>query len=63
MTPTRRLLDLNLGGKLDEFVAERRAAGASWTTISFDLLQATGERVSDESLRTWFADLPTEAAS
>lgn len=50
------LLERKLGGdgKLAEFVAERRAT-KSWTAIAQELSAQTGMRVSDETLRCWFA--------
>ena len=52
------LFDVLLDGRLDEFVAERRAAGKSWRIISHELWDATGQRfsVSHEVLRRWFPD-------
>lgn len=67
-TPTRRLADLLLGGKLDDFVLTRRAEGRAWRLISRDLWEETdGELdVTYETLRSWFPDdrdPHTEAAS
>lgn len=62
-TPTRRLLDLALDGELDAFVATRRARGDSWSSIAFDLFAKTEVRITPETLRVWFADDLTSAAS
>ena len=54
MTPTRRLLDMNLDGSLDSFVHDRRIAGKSWQTIARELSTVTNIDITDESLRRWF---------
>ena len=56
MTPTQQLLDVKLGGNLEAFVRERRAAAASWDSIATDLVIETGTRVTGESLRMWFTE-------
>lgn len=55
---TYHLLDVLLDGKLEAFVTTRRAEGASWRLISFEVWDATGKRfpVSHEVLRKWFPD-------
>lgn len=57
-SPTFRLADNLLGGTLEAFVKERRAAGVPWRTVSRDLWEATGKQVdvTYETLRTWFPD-------
>lgn len=56
MTRTRHLVDLALDGNLDSIVADRRAAGLSWQAISDEVHDATGVRITGESLRQWFAE-------
>lgn len=57
-TPTRRLADLLLGGRLDQFVLTKRAEGRSWRLIARDLWETTnGELdVTYETLRAWFPE-------
>ncbi len=47
-----RLLD----GRLDELIAEYRAAELSWEEISRKLYEAGGVEVSAETLRKWARD-------
>lgn len=54
-TPLYRLVEAALGRRLDEYVAEHRAA-MSWRAMAADLSQRTGETVTYETLRSWFAD-------
>lgn len=54
MTPTRRLLDLNMNGGLDSFITEHRLNGRSWTAIARDLSALTGLEIADETLRRWY---------
>lgn len=49
-----RLIDEKLGGKFDEFVAEHRAT-LSWDEIAEAIFASTGETVTRETLRAWFA--------
>lgn len=55
--PLRRLADLHLGGKLDEFVQTRRVEGRSWRLIERDLYLETDGlvEVAFETLRNWYA--------
>lgn len=63
-TVKQRLLDALLDGGLERFVQDRRTAGKSWREIEYDVAEATGERVTFESLRAWFPDAEaTEVAS
>lgn len=63
-TPTQRILDIAVGGEgLEHFVRSRRAADRSWRLIARDLYELTGEDVTYETLRSWFPEEPTEAAS
>jgi hypothetical protein len=59
-TPLSDLLGTLLGTDLRTWVLTRRAAGTDWRTIAADLAERTGRGVSHESLRSWFADEPTE---
>ena len=63
-TPTFRLADRLVDEGVEAFVNTRRAQGKSWRIIARDLWTATdGEiDVTYETLRSWFADEPTEAA-
>ena len=56
-TPKRQLIDIRLGGRLDELVEDRRRAGASWRKIADEISKAAKVSVSFETLRDWFADL------
>lgn len=56
-TAKRQLIDIRLGGRLDELVEERRRAGASWRTIAHEISKASKVKVSFETLRDWFADV------
>lgn len=67
ITRTQRLADLLLGdaGPLEHFIRTRRAEGRAWRLIARDLYEATDHEidVTYETLRSWFPDEPTEAAS
>lgn len=56
-TPLYRLVEARLGGEgaLDEYVAANRAS-SSWRTMAADISERTGETVTYETLRSWFAD-------
>lgn len=56
-TPLFRLVEARLGGEgaLTRYVAENRAT-SSWRTMAADLTERTGETVTYETLRGWFAD-------
>jgi hypothetical protein len=57
VTPTStlyRLIQEKLGGKLDEFVAQRRPA-KSWQEIADEIREVTGERPTRETVRLWYA--------
>lgn len=49
------LIERKLAGTLADFVAARRA-NTSWTAMAVELTEKTGYKVSDETLRRWFAD-------
>jgi hypothetical protein len=57
-TAKQQYADHLLGGKLAEFVAERRAAGAGWRRIATDLRETTGISASHETVRSWFPEDP-----
>lgn len=66
MTATQRLADHLLGGKLDQFVAQRRGTTppTSWRRIALDLRDQVGIDVTHETVRGWYIDaLPEKAAS
>jgi hypothetical protein len=56
MTPSRRLLDRQIPGGLDAFVAERREQRASWESIARDIDEATNrtDAVTANTLRRWY---------
>lgn len=49
------LIERRLQGSLEDFVTDRRAT-KSWTAMAAELEKLTGYKVSDETLRRWFAD-------
>ena len=61
-TPLSRLIEMKLGEPLRGYViAARTVAGpldrqAGWRAIATDLSERTGERVTWETLRSWFDD-------
>jgi hypothetical protein len=57
-SPTFRLADMMLDGKLRQFVEERRSVGLSWRRIALDLRDETdrGIDVAHETLRGWFPE-------
>lgn len=55
-TPTRRLADTLLAGRLDDFVAARRQQGISWRLISRELYDATQLDITHETLRSWYRE-------
>lgn len=59
----RELLNQDMGGELESFVRARRKAFRSWADIAYDIRATYGAEVSDESLRQWFGEPKTEAAS
>jgi hypothetical protein len=64
-SPTYRLADILLGGKLADYVHEARAAGRSWRRIAIDLRDVTKTEidVTHETLRSWFPDEPDDDAN
>jgi hypothetical protein len=57
-----RLIDAKLPGTFEEFVAARRPE-KSWQTIAEDIAEATGEKVTKQVLRNWFAGRISYAAT
>ena len=66
-TPSHHLCDVLLGddGPLETFVRTRRDDGRAWRLVARDLYEATDHKIdlTYETLRSWFPDAPTEAAS
>lgn len=56
MTPSRRLLDRQIPGGLDAFVAERREQRVSWESIARDIDEVTNriDAVTANTLRRWY---------
>lgn len=54
-TPTYRMADRLLDGRLAELVAADRAAGASWDEVARHLYVEGGVELSRDTLRGWFA--------
>lgn len=54
----RRLADALLDGHLDEFVAERLAAGKSWRQVSIELRDRIDVDVHEETLKRWYREEP-----
>lgn len=54
-TPSQRLATMLLGRPVQLWIADRRAAGASWRTIANDLNTATNGQVTvtHEAVRQW----------
>lgn len=55
-TPLSRLIEKTLGVNLREYVILLRSSGKDWRSIAADLTERTGEPVSHETVRSWFAD-------
>ena len=53
-TPKQLLVEHLYGGDLAAEVARRTAAKESWRDIAAHVSEVTGQRVSHESLRTWY---------
>lgn len=60
-TPTQQLVDMQLGGQLEDFVRSSRTAGRPWRRIERDLWEQHGIEVTYETLRRWFPDEPVIA--
>ena len=56
-SPTQQLASLKLGRPLEEYVAEKRAAGLPWSSIAVEISIDTdgAVNISRESLRLWYA--------
>jgi len=63
VTAKRKLADLQLDGGLDAHVSRARNLGTSWRQISLDLREAIELDIHPETLRLWYADELTVAAS
>ena len=61
-SPNWRMADRLAGGRLDELVEAKIAAGQKWERISRDLLADYGADVSAVTLRAWYGT-PAEQAS
>lgn len=57
------MADRLLDGRLDEVVTTLRQQGMSWSGISKHLLVEHGVDVTDQTLRNWYGEEPTEASS
>ena len=55
-------IEAKLGRPLSQFVADRRADGASWRGLAAEILQKTGIKVSYEALRVWHQGIPARAS-
>ena len=67
-TPTStayQLADIKLAehGGVADYIATKRTAGRSWRLISRDLYEDTGLDITFETLRRWFPETETKAAS
>ncbi len=54
-SPLYQLIEAKLEGTLADFVAARYGK-QSWIAMAAELADVTGQDVSDETLRRWFAD-------
>jgi hypothetical protein len=54
-TPLQRLVTAKLGRDLAQYVRIRQAEGLGWRRIAADLTRDTGQPISHETLRSWFA--------
>lgn len=61
-SPTYRLADILLKGRLADYVHDARGAGKSWRRIAIDLRDLTNTEidVTHETLRSWFPDEPDD---
>ena len=53
---TQQLVELKLGGGLEDFIRSRRISGRSWRLVARDVYEATGIDVTYETLRAWYPD-------
>ena len=53
---TQQLVELKLGGGLEDFIRSRRTSGRSWRLVARDVYEATGIDVTYETLRAWYPD-------
>jgi hypothetical protein len=54
-TAMRQLVEHKLGRDLATYVRVRQAEGLGWRRIAADLTRDTGQPISHETLRSWFA--------
>ena len=57
-----QLIEMRMGVKLTDFVPMRRGEGASWETIARDVVAASGQVLTSETLRLWFAESERQSA-
>lgn len=63
-SPLYRLIESKLGESLPDFVAARRLPTKSWREIADEIHDITGETVTGEGVRLWFAERAnTESAA
>lgn len=61
--PKFQLVDLKLGGELEQLLAEQRQADASYDAIARDIWGRTGVSVTGATVRNWcveYVDATTE---
>ncbi len=51
--PQLRLIEVQLGEDLAEFLTQERAAGRSWPAITEDLIERTGVSIDDDRVRVF----------
>jgi hypothetical protein len=51
-----QLIEMRMGVKLVDYVGLRRGEGASWETIARDVVAASGQVLTSETLRLWFVE-------
>lgn len=61
-SPLYRLIESKLEEPLTDFVAARRLPTKSWREIADEIRERTGEQVTGERVRQWFADTDAPAA-
>jgi hypothetical protein len=62
-SPLYRLIESKLDEPLTDFVAARRLPTKSWREIADEIYERTGETVTGERIRQWFADADTPAST
>lgn len=61
-TTAQQIANVALGGKLREYVTERREAGKSWRRVAIELRDDHRIDVSHQTLANWFPDLTERVA-